>query len=250
MPLTESLATMFIGFFAKICRMVRISTSWKSREIFLPVKVLGALFTPPDSRFCFRQDLEGKVSGRGGFVDEFPVAGCCDNQLGVVIEAFQRNLLNRCFEVCHIQTALERGRQGMVFSVTMMWSCCWLMSGCPAKPNAANSIMPAIFAVFAEIDIGLFCRCRRLLFCRCRCLLFCRAERCGYGYYGLGKRCGSLLFCRCGRRGFTAGRAGADTVSSDSLMNIKLCSRVLRYCIGTVCSNSEPDAHGCCFVRH
>ncbi len=141
------------------------------------------------------------MSGRGGFVDEFPVAGCCDNQLGVVIEAFQRNLLNRCFEVCHIQTALERGRQGMVFQRNDDVVALLADVGLPGKAQCRQFDNAGIFAVFAEIDIGLFCLYGRRLLC-------CGAERCGYGYYGLGKRCGSLLFCRRGRRGFYGGAGG------------------------------------------
>ncbi|CKK92143.1 Uncharacterised protein [Neisseria meningitidis] len=94
--------------------------------------------------------------------------------------------------------------------------------GLPGKAQCRQFDNAGIFAVFAEIDIGLFCWCRRLLFCRaercgygyyglgkrCGSLLFCRGKGFGYGYCGLGRRCGSLLFCRCGRRGFYGGACG------------------------------------------
>ena len=156
-PLTVSLATIFTpDSFAKICKMVRTSTSWKSKEILRPLNDLFAFwFKPPDSVLAaFRRYFKYKTAGRGFGIDVPIRIIVADNELGRVADAFERNVLYRRIKVSHIQTALRLCRQRMVFqghnhAVALLFNVRLSAETWGGQFNNAG-----IACAFAEIDIG------------------------------------------------------------------------------------------------
>ena len=148
-PLTVSLATIFTpDSFAKICKMVRTSTSWKSKEILRPLNDLFAFwFKPLDSVLAALGDTSNTKRPEEALVlmSQFALL------LRIIswVELPIRLSVTFCTGVLKSATSkLRCACVGKVwfFNVTTTRSRCCLISGCPLKPGADNSIMPELRA--------------------------------------------------------------------------------------------------------